>query len=125
MIERIPEAHRDAFERLMARDLVPETSLLADVDAHLQTICDLEERTGRGIDLRHAEELADRSRVLLRSVSGLTSEADRRAIQAAVRYFLDASDADRDFQPGGLVDDVQVMNAVVSSMLRTDLLISL
>ncbi|NDD30435.1 MAG: hypothetical protein EB084_19430 [Proteobacteria bacterium] len=125
MIERIPEAHRDAFERLLARDLVPETSLLADVDAHLQTILDLEERTGRGIDLRHAEALADRSRVLLRGVTGMTSEDDRRAIQAAVRYFLDASDGDRDFQPGGLVDDVQVMNAVVSSMLRTDLLIPL
>ena len=80
MIERIPEAHRDAFERLMARDLVPETSLLADVDAHLQTICDLEERTGRGIDLRHAEALADRSRVLLRSVSGLTVAPVMRSV---------------------------------------------
>lgn len=124
-LNRIPEESRATFASLLARDLESEADLLTQIDDYMNILVDLKEGLGREIDMHHAEALADRSRKLLGGVTPMTSEDDRRLIQAAVRYFLDASDADRDFRPGGLVDDVEVMNAVVSSMLRTDLIVRL
>ena len=124
-LNRIPEASRASFVSLMARDLEPEADMLGQIDDYMDILLDLKEGLGRQIDMHHAEALADRARKLLGGVTPMTSEEDRRLIQGAVRYFLDASEADRDFHPGGLVDDVEVMNAVVRHLLRTDLVIPL
>lgn len=119
----IPQEARPVFDLLLAQPLEPEDELRAKVDEYVEVLRSLREDLERDIDMAQAEALADRSRRLLDSVTPMTSEEDRRLIQTAIRYFLDASDAQRDLRPGGLDDDVEVMNAVVSSLLRTDLLI--
>jgi hypothetical protein len=122
-MDRIPEEARPLFQTLHARPLEAEAALRERVDAWIDVLYALREERGKDIDLDAAEALADRSRKLLDGVTPVTGEDDRRLIQAAVRYFLDASDARGDLRAGGLGDDVAVMNAVSASLLRTDLLI--
>jgi hypothetical protein len=81
--------------------------MLVHIDEHLALMA-----PQPGCDQRRASALASRCKRLLIRYRESTPEA-RAAITAVVRYFLDTHDLDRDDEPCGFDDDVEVMNFVV------------
>jgi hypothetical protein len=73
-----------------------------------------EMRLNEFVDLPLARELAARSRALL-ALRDLPPQ-ERRIVQAAIRYFIIADDAEGDSGIGGLDNDDTVMTAVMDHL---------
>lgn len=85
--------------------------LLVQIDQHLAVIAP----RARQADLIQASALASRCKLLLMRFARSGAE-ERAAIAAAVRYFLDTHDLERDDEPAGFGDDARVMNYVVEAV---------
>lgn len=84
--------------------------LRAGVDEHQRQLF-LDAVVNDAIDLDLTLELQRASHALLDRYEG-ASEAQRRWIRGAVRYFIESNDAASDFVEGGLEDDRAVLDAV-------------
>ena len=113
------------FERLVAETQPMHLVTLAgDVDAHLEEIRVAAKRNELlPVDL--AEEIAGKLQGLLRGLGELPAEQQRLVIGAA-RYFVSTQDVNPDTETVlGLDDDASVLNYVLETIGRTDLLIDL
>lgn len=113
----------DVFERLVS-EIQPAhlVTLAADVGAHLEVIR-VAARQNELLPLDLAEEIAEKLRLLLRELQGLPAEHQTLVIGAA-RYFVSTQDVNPDTQTVlGLDDDASVLNYVLRTIGRTDLLI--
>ena len=113
----------DVFERLVS-EIQPAhlVTLAADVGAHLEVIR-VAARQNELLPLDLAEEIAEKLRLLLRELQGLPAEHQTLVIGAA-RYFVSTQDVNPDTQTVlGLDDDASVLNHVLRTIGRTDLLI--
>lgn len=113
----------DVLERLVS-EIQPAhlVTLAADVGSHLEVIR-AAARQNELLPLDLAEEIAGKLRLLLQELQGLPAEHQTLVIGAA-RYFVSTQDVNPDTQTVlGLDDDASVLNYVLRTIGRTDLLI--
>ena len=107
--EEIAESFLKHAEVLSINDAA---NLLLEINAHLERI-EEELVDNAVIDLEAAVKASEACKGLLENYPGLP-EPTRAAVVGAVRYFLDADDAEDDLSSFfGLEDDVQVINFVI------------
>ncbi|MBM3464714.1 MAG: hypothetical protein FJX76_21665 [Armatimonadetes bacterium] len=112
---------RDTFLDLFERPLSDERTFALHV-AQYRELVHHASATNDFIDVPLADRLAEVCQALLGSVTPETPEPRRRLIQAGVRYFLMADDADDDLASASRFDDdVRVMNVVTTALGRADL----
>lgn len=124
-IEGIPDAARELWRKLVSEDLLPVHELFAEVRGYQQAIAKRGWRDD-DVDPKLANALTEASLRLLGTLGEQTDESRRRAVQAAVRYFVIEDDADRDLDSIlGLDDDAEVLNAVLTYLGHHDWLVEL
>jgi hypothetical protein len=107
----IPEVARTSFERLLAGPVPSPNELLHALDGHARV---LELALTGHRSLTFVRQITDRCRAMLDRWSALGPD-ERRMVAAAIRYFALRDDAVDDIgSEFGLVDDAQVVNAVLS-----------
>lgn len=109
-------------------------ALLAQIDRHLASLyaaCpavlpvprgQLARRRTVSVDLGLAERIAETLRRLVLDTAQ-ASAADRARVRAAVHYFVLNRDGADDRRPRGLLDDVHVVNELLTELGREDLTI--
>jgi len=108
----VPEEARTRLAELLEDPPIPAEELLEQIEAYLGRIRQVVMQ-GAPLDVSAAERLATLSRHLVRQMGTLPGEAERRLVQAAVRYFVLEDDAEGDLVSIlGLDDDDQVLQAV-------------
>jgi hypothetical protein len=119
----IPAAARALWRKLVNEDLLPVHELFAEVRSYQQAIAKRGWRDD-DVDPKLANALAEASLRLLGTLGEHSPESRRRAVQAAVRYFVIEDDADRDLDSIlGLDDDAEVLNAVLTHLGHHDWLV--
>lgn len=116
-LSKLPVDLRNKLESLSVEPLEDHSLLLQELDEYLAVA----RKNLHSRQLGLAEGIATRALELLNSQK---SERGKRLAQAAVKYLLLTEDVTPDFDsPQGLEDDLQVFNAVASSLGREDLLL--
>jgi hypothetical protein len=110
----IPTELREMFEELVKKPLSDVLDLRAQVRQHVEAIA-TEHHVNEFVDLPGAHVLARQCQMLL-DRSGSLPIPDRHLVNAAVLYFISWDDLENDFDIGGLDDDKQIMNAVLSHL---------
>lgn len=108
----IPTELREMFEELVQEPLSALEDLRAQVKEHVGAM-EEEHHVNEFVDLDGAHVLARQCDQLLDRWAALPAP-DRHLAHAAVRYFVSFDDLEHDFGIGGLDDDKQIMNAVLS-----------
>lgn len=118
----IPEGARATYQRLLELDPRDAPTLRRSIDLYVQTIDQVAaENPVVNQALGHA--IARSCRAFLDLLPG-TTPADRRAVIAAVEYFLLPRDGDDDLaSEDGLDDDALVVSAVARRLGRDDLVV--
>ena len=112
-LEGIPDGSRQMWTELLTEDVLPVNDLLTQVRRYQQEITQTAS-VNDDVDLELARSLASAAVKLLGTVQDDTSEPNKRAIQAAVRYLVIEDDAESDTNSViGLDDDTDVLNAVL------------
>ena len=123
-VRGIPGEAAAIFAALCEEEPRPVAALAEEVRAYLAHVTRSAGRGATLIDLESAEELARASLALLGAMGAATPAEERRLVQAAVRYFVIEEDALGDLGSiTGFDEDIEVMNAVLRHLRRTDLLI--
>lgn len=120
-LDDMPVEYRDRFAELLARPVLDVPALTAELDQYVGAVHQLRALSAT-IDLGTAERIAEALGALLRAQQGYGEEA-RRLVQAAVEYFVREEDDEEITGVLGFDDDVQVINAVLRSLGRPDLVI--
>lgn len=116
----IPDAARELWRKLVTQPLVPVAELEGELRAYQQSLA-RSAQWSDDVDPVLARSLGKTCVKLLSTVSDGTPAAERQLIQAAVRYFILEDDAESDFDSViGLDDDVEVLNAVLKHLGRSD-----
>ncbi|MCB9685881.1 MAG: hypothetical protein H6735_12640 [Alphaproteobacteria bacterium] len=123
ILDDIPVEYRDRYEALHARAGVEVQALRPHLDEYLATLGQVA-AVARGMDFSVAERLANALLNLVDAV-GAAEEAPRRAVHAAVIYFVQEDDDEEITGVLGFDDDVQVVNAVARAVGRPDLVVAL
>ncbi|MCA9489547.1 MAG: hypothetical protein KC621_06475 [Myxococcales bacterium] len=123
ILDDIPVEYRDRYEALHARAGVELDALRPQLDDYLVTLGQVA-AVARGMDFSVAERLAN---ALLNLIDAMTAgdERQRRAVHAAVIYFVQEDDDEEITGVLGFDDDVQVVNAVARAIGRPDLIVAL
>jgi hypothetical protein len=96
------------------------------VKTYQQAIAQRSTVRNANVDPTLGNDLADASMKLLTTIKEDTEPARRKAIQAAVRYFVIEDDADSDLDSIlGLDDDAEVLNAVLKHLGHNDWLVDI
>lgn len=124
-LEGIPPAARALWRDLVSEDLIPIAELMGELRAYQQALA-TNARWSDEVDPAMARAIGGGCLKLLSSVKDTTSEQTRRAIQAAVRYFIIEDDAESDRESViGLDDDAEVLNAVLRHLDHKDWLVEI
>jgi hypothetical protein len=111
--EGIPDAARPSFDRLLNGPVPSLQELLHALEGHTRVL-ELALRSERAHGF--ARQITDRCRAMLARWGALVPD-QRRAVAAAVRYFALRDDAVDDLDSDlGLVDDAEVVNAVLAQL---------
>ena len=125
-LEGIPDGARELWTKLVAEDLRPVHELFKEVRDYQQAIAQRSQWRDADVDPTLANALVDASLKLLSTLKEETPEPTRRAVQAAVRYFVIEDDADSDLDSIlGLDDDAEVLNAVLSHLGHTQWIVEM
>ncbi len=107
----IPPVAQESFERLLAGPVPSQNELYHALEGHARVL-ELALESQRS--LAFVRQITERCRVMLDRWNALSPES-RRLVAAAVRYFALRDDAVDDIGSElGLVDDAQVVNAVLA-----------
>ncbi|MCA9624961.1 MAG: hypothetical protein KC731_38315, partial [Myxococcales bacterium] len=87
-LEGIPAASRDLWQKLVAEDLRPVHTLFKEIKDYQVSIAQRSTVEDADVDPTLAKALAEASLRLLGTLNESSPERTRRAIQAAVRYFI-------------------------------------
>ena len=118
-IAGLPVSAYALFEQLLREPAQPPAALLAQVEQYVAAF-ERAARTNEFIDWQEAKYLGNG----LKALHDRLADDDRVAQQlwqAAARYFLVVEDSDRDFDIGGLDDDLSVFHAVACHLGHKDL----
>lgn len=116
-LDGIPAASMELWTKLLDEDLKPVHELVKEVKTYQHAIAQRSTVRNADVDPTLANALADASMKLLTTIKDDSTEERRRAIQAAVRYFVIEDDADSDLDSIlGLDDDAEVLNAVLKHL---------
>ena len=122
-LPEIPDEARELFDRLWLEPEMPVDLLRMQVQDYRQVV-HLVGKERERIDVALADRIAQVCLQLLGEISRETPAHERRLIQVAVRYFVEEEDADGDMLSAfGFADDVAVLNAVLTSLGRDELVI--
>ena len=121
LFDLISELARPLFAKLLEDDPVPVDELRARVLAHGEHL----KAAGGAVDLRLSAELTESCNGLLDSLTEFSGDTSRKLVQAACLYFVLEDDASPDTGDNGLVDDVEVLNAVAKHLDLERLIIRL
>jgi len=108
----IPSELREVFEEMVREALSDPSSLRLEVKQHVDVMAEAYQ-VNEFVDLPGANALARQCNQLLDSWDGLLTP-DRHLASAAVRYFTRWDDLENDLDIGGLDDDKQIVNAVLT-----------
>ncbi len=112
----LPEEARTRFLELLEEPLAPPDLLLREIDECLGRVRRVV-MDGAPLDVEFIEKLAARARRLVRGLEPDGPEPERRLVQAAVRYFVLADDAEGDLVSViGFDDDARVLQAVAEHL---------
>jgi hypothetical protein len=114
----VPIELRQMFEELVQQPLSSVPELRAEIDQHVRDI-ENEHRVNEFVDLPAARSLAGRCHRLLDRWESLPP-VEKHLAHAAVRYFVSWNDLENDLNIGGLDDDQQIVNAVLSYLGMLD-----
>lgn len=96
--------------------------LVGELDSYMRRVR-LESAKNPALNVDLVERMVAVLKVLLHEFSGFSDE-NRMVISAAARYFLDADDAQQDFDDVfGFDDDLAVLNAALLAIGREDLIV--
>lgn len=121
ILDDLPVEYRDRYEALHARAATDLAPLRAELEEYVETIGQVA-AAARGMDLSVARALATS---LLELVGEVATDDRRRAVHAAVEYFVQEDDDEEITGVLGFDDDLQVVNAVARAVGRPDLVVSL
>jgi hypothetical protein len=108
----IPAELREMFEELVQQPLSDLPELRQQISEHVAAI-EVEHHVNEFVDVAGAQVLARQAERLLERWETL-APGDRHLAHAAIRYFVSWNDFENDLNIGGLDDDKQIMNAVLS-----------
>ena len=116
VIKAAPAEVADLLRRFTREPLQEGSVLLGRVRAYLEELQHLSEES-EFLDLVLARRVADQCESLIASLPTSGSEDAHRLVQAAVRYFVEAGDAEADLSsPIGFDDDAQVVELVAREL---------
>ena len=95
-LDGIPAASKELWEKLVDEEKRPVHALVKEVKTYQQAIAQRSSVRNADVDPTLGNALADASMKLLTTLKDDTPEERRKAIQAAVRYFVIEDDADSD-----------------------------
>ncbi len=114
----LPEEARARFLELLEEPATSPERLLQEIDDCLGMIRRIV-MEGAPLDVSFIEEVAAEARRLVRGLGPRSSQQERRLVQAAVRYFVLADDAEGDLVSViGFDDDARVLQAVAEHLGR-------
>jgi hypothetical protein len=108
----IPTELREMFQELVQEPLSDVATLRGEVKQHVDAMAEAH-LVNEFVDLPGANALAAQCTLLLNRWERLPV-SDRHLANAAVRYFVSWDDIENDLDIGGLDDDKQIMNAVLT-----------
>ncbi|HEY5374327.1 MAG TPA: sigma factor-like helix-turn-helix DNA-binding protein, partial [Polyangiaceae bacterium] len=108
----VPAELREMFQDLVHEPLSDIATLRTQVNQHVDAMAEAYQ-VNEFVDLPGAHILARQCHFLLDRWGSLPL-SDRHLVHAAVRYFISWDDVENDLDIGGLDDDKQIMNAVLS-----------
>jgi hypothetical protein len=108
----IPTELREMFQELVQQPLSEIAGLRTEVSKHVDAMAEAYQ-VNEFVDLPGAHVLGRQCNWLLDRWDSLAIP-DRHLVHAAVRYFISWDDVENDLDIGGLDDDKQIMNAVLS-----------
>lgn len=112
----IPAEARDRFHELLHEPLMAPEVLLKEVDDCVGMVRRVV-MEGAPLDVSMVEGLAEQARTMVGRAGADAPEAERRMVQAAVRYFVLSDDAEGDLVSlMGFDDDAQVLEAVEAQL---------
>ena len=111
VLESLSQPVRKAFEPLLREKPITTAKLRSTVDTYLERVLETAARVPSA-EPAVARKAAAESIDLLDASGADEDEAPDILIQAAVRYFVIASDGQSDLSPGGFDDDLEVLAAV-------------
>jgi hypothetical protein len=114
----VPTELREMFQELVQQPLSDVTSLRAQVAQHVDVMAEAH-RVNEFVDLPGAHALAEKCTLLLNLWETLPV-SDRHLAHAAICYFVSWDDIENDLDIGGLDDDTQIMNAVLTYLGLSD-----
>ena len=120
-LDDMPVEYRDRFQELLDRPGIRVPELSAELAQYVAAVHQLKALSAT-IDLSTAERIAEVLGTLLGEHERNGAEA-QRLVQAAVEYFVREEDDEEITGVLGFDDDIQVINAVIRSLGRPDLLI--
>ncbi len=121
-IPGIPEIARDIFVRLAAEPLRDAAELRQQVIDYVAGFDPVKSK-GAICDPILAISISRACIALIDAIGEQAAEPERRLVQGACLYFTTEQDAVPDQLPGGLDDDLQVVNAVARHLGRDDLVV--
>jgi hypothetical protein len=110
----IPTELREMFGELVKQPLSSPAELRKQIEQHVADI-EKEHHVNEFVDLAGARLLGQQCDLLLQRLDSL-SVSEQHLVQAAVRYFVSWHDLEHDLDIGGLDDDKQIINAVLSHL---------
>lgn len=114
----IPAEARNRFQELLHEPLMAPEVLLKEVDDCVGMVRRVV-MEGAPLDVSMVERLADQAREMVGRAGTDAPEPQRRMVQAAVRYFVLADDAEGDLVSlMGFDDDALVLEAVAAQLGR-------
>ena len=113
----VPAASRALLKELLGEPAQDPERLLNACNAYMKKLEELH-RTREFLDIESARVIASRCEGLLLQIGqSVTSEEHHMLIQAAVRYFVEEHDAEKDLDsPIGFDDDLVVLEVVVAEL---------
>jgi len=108
----IPTELREMFQELVQEPLSDIAALRTQIAKHVEEMAEAYQ-VNEFVDLPSAHVVARQCNLLLDRWDSLAI-SDRHLVHAAVRYFISWDDVENDLDIGGLDDDKQIMNAVLS-----------
>ena len=119
-LEGIPEAALPLWQKLLGEPLRTVRDLGRVLRDYQETLATgAQWRGDDDVDLTLARGIGEALQRLLAATTDASPEADRRLLQAAIRYFVIEDDANADQQSlVGFDDDAAVVNAVLARLGR-------
>lgn len=111
LLKKLPEPIRKAFEPLLREKAITTADLRRTVDVYVERVVETATRVPSA-DPASGRKAGEQCLDMLDAAGTEDDESPHPLLQAAIRYFVTASDAQDDLSAGGFDDDLEVIARV-------------